>query len=288
MITLPSLLEGRCISALRLESGLHPVRLLAAKEALETVTSPRRSVWLLGLFVMFALGSLALILKATGGSYMLNNQALSTLLGLITGLGAVFATVAGTDAIAGEQERGSWTSLLVAPLSSRQIVRGKLAAPLAAWGAILILTVPALWALGSTTSRFTLQALGVVAVGTPVVLGFGFLAFGLAARLSSGPWALSLSLGALGLAASPIVWDQELGARSLGAAFETIDPFWGALRFYDAVANQPQTWDQHGAYALPGLVWLVVTSRFALASHRHVQWRGPQSIGAKFHVWPIW
>ena len=274
MIDVSNFMDGRYISGSNADNPPNPTRLLAAKEAMETLASPRRFLWLLGLLALFTLGALPLILKPTGGSYMLNHQALSSLLGLVTGFGAVFAIVAGSDAVAGEQERGSWTSLIVAPLSSREIVLGKLVGPLAAWGAILVPTVPALWALGSTNSSFALQALALGVVGTPVVLGFGFLAFGLGARLSSVPWALSLSLGALGLFVSPLVWGQHFSATALGEVFEAIDPFSGALRSYDVLANQPQAWAQHAAYALPGFVWLVMTFRFALASHKRLSWRG--------------
>jgi len=272
VISFPNFQEGRCVSTLSADSPANPMRLLAAKEIVETLASPRRYLWLLGLFAVFTLGSLPLILKPTGESFILNNGALSNLLGLITGLGAVFAIIAGSDAVAGDQARGAWISLVVAPLSVREIVLGKLVAPIAAWAAISVPTLPAVWALSSANSGFALQALALGLVGTPVALGFGFLAFGLGARLSSVPWALSLSLGALGIAVSPLVWGHDVGARAFHAAFEIIDPFSGALRFYDAVANQSQASARHAAYALPGFVWFVVTFRFALASQSYVLW----------------
>ena len=243
------------------------VRLIARKEAAEIVTSPRGLAWLLVL--TGALSAFSLLFVANTELSLLDNaQVVYDMLGVVTALGALLAVIAGADAIAGERERSSLMPLLLAPISRRQIVLGKLGGPLAAWAAMLALAVPYVWAVGSTGQNLLPGLIALALLGTPVVLGFGFLALGLGARLGSARTALSLSLTGLVLSASPLLLGPSLRQSAVGRAFDAVNPFSGALNAYDAVVIDSQGLLAQGAHVLPVAAWLGLTLLFALSSVR--------------------
>ena len=263
----PAVIGPQRIAAVHAVPRLHPVRLIARKEAFEIVASPRGRAWLLMLTVVLS-GFSLLFVANTELSLLDNAQVVYQMLGIVTGLGALLAVVAGSDSIAGERERGSLMPLLVAPVSRRDIVFGKLGGPFAAWAVMLLLALPYLWAVGSTGQNLVSGAIILALLGTPVVLGFGFLALGLGARLASARAALSLGLTLLVLSASPLLLGPSLRQSTIGRAFDAVNPFSGTLNAYDAVVIDSQSILQQGMHALPVMVWLVATLLFALGSVR--------------------
>jgi len=266
MTTVPDVLDRHPDKSVN-PAPYSPVRLIARKEASEIVTSPRGLAWLLVL--TGALSGFSLLFVANTELSLLDNaQVVYDMLGVVTVLGALLAVIAGADAIAGERERGSLMPLLLTPVSRRQIVLGKLGGPLAAWVAMLVLALPYLWAVGSTGQNLVSGTLMLTLLGTPVVLGFGFLALGLGATLGSARTALSLSLTGLVLSASPLLLGASLRQSAVGRAFDAINPFSGALNAYDAVVIDSQSLFAQGLHALPVLAWLCITLLFALSSVR--------------------
>lgn len=242
-----------------------PVRLIAAKEASELLASTRGLSWLAMLTAVLSAFSL-LFVANTELSLLDNAQVVYDMLGVVTVLGALLAVVAGADAIAGERERGSLMPLLLAPVSRRQLLLGKLGGPLAAWATMLVLAGPYLWAVGSSGQNLVSGGVILALLGTPVVLGFGFAALGLGARLGSSRTALSLCLTGLVLSASPLLLGPSLRQSVIGRVFDAVNPISGALNAYDAVVIDSQSILAQGAHALPVVAWLVLTLWFAIRS----------------------
>lgn len=267
MTVAPTITDPKPIATIQPVTRFRPVRLIARKEASEIVASPRGRAWLLALTVVLS-GCSLLFVANTELSLLDNAQVVYQMLGIVTGLGALLAVVAGSDSIAGERERGSLMPLLVAPVSRRDIVFGKLGGPFAAWIVMLVLALPYLWAVGSTGQNLVSGAIVLALLGTPLVLGFGFLALGLGARLASARAALSLALTLLVLSASPLLLGPSLRQSSIGRAFDAVNPFSGALNAYDAVVIDSQSILQQGMHIVPVIVWLAATLLFALRSVR--------------------
>lgn len=240
-------------------------QVIFAKEAGEILVSSRGRLWLLlltGVLSAFAL----LFVANTELSLLDNAQVVYDMMGLITALGALLALLAGVDAIAGERERGSLVPLLLAPISRGGLVAGKLGAPLAAWAAMLVLALPYLWAVGSTGQNLFTGGLALVLLGTPVVLGFGFLGLALGASLQSQRTALSVSLIALTLSASPVLLGPSLRQSTIGRVFDAVNPFSGAMNAYDAVVIDSQSLLSQGLHALPVITFLILTLWLARTS----------------------
>ena len=241
------------------------VRLIATKEAGELLASPRGLAWLAMLTAVLSAFSL-LFVANTELSLLDNAQVVYTMLGVVTVLGALLAVVAGADAIAGERERGSLMPLLLAPVSRRQLLLGKLGGPMAAWATMLVLAGPYLWAVGSSGQYLFSGGVILALLGTPVVLGFGFAALGLGARLGSSRTALSLCLTGLVLSASPLLLGPSLRQSAIGRAFDAVNPISGALNAYDAIVIDSQSILTQGVHALPVVAWLALTLWFAIRS----------------------
>jgi ABC-type transport system involved in multi-copper enzyme maturation permease subunit len=241
---------------------MNAVGLLARKEAGELLLSSRGLGWLLAVSVVLS-GFGLLLIGSQELSLLDNAQVVYDMLGIVTGLGALLAVAAGADAIAGERERGSLLPLLLAPIPRGGLLLGKIAGQAAAWAVMLVLAMPYLWAVGSTGQNMIGGGIALVLLGTPVALGFGFLALGLGARLGSSRGTLMPCLILLLLSASPLLLGPSLRQSAIGVAFDTVNPFSAALNAYDAVVIDGQGAASQVWHGLVALIWLAGTAAFA-------------------------
>ena len=249
---------------------MSPALLIARKESGELLKSGRGLAWLLALSVILSVLSLLLV-SNTELSLLDNAQVVYMMMGTITALGALLAVVLGSDAIAGERERGSLAPLLLAPLSIDEIVFGKIGGQVLAWAVTFVLALPYVWAVGSSGQNLA-QAVGYLALfGTPVVLGFGFYALGLSARFGTVRGALISSLITLMLLASPLLLGPSLRQSAVGRAFDAVNPFSAAVNSFDSavIDSQPLAM-QLGRLALAA-AWLGAAYWFARRSVRNME-----------------
>ena len=88
--------------------------------------------------------SLLTYLAATNRELNLLDQkdTLKLVMQVAIGVGVAMTLLLSADAVSGERERRTLDSLLLTPVSSRQIAMGKLVAALSVWFAILAVAVP--------------------------------------------------------------------------------------------------------------------------------------------------
>ena len=249
---------------------MNPIILIARKESGELLLSGRGIAWLLALSIVMSVLSLLLV-SNTELSLLDNAEVVYMVMGTVTALGALLAVVLGSDAIAGERERGSLLPLLLAPVTPSQIVFGKMGGQAAGWMVMYLLSLPYVWAVGSSGQNLV-QAVAYLALfATPVVLGFGFLGIGLSARLRHVRSALLTGLIALMLLASPLLLGPSLRQSGIGKLFDAVNPFSAALNTFDSVVIDSQPLTVQGTHLAVTLVWLVVTALFAVRSMRKME-----------------
>jgi hypothetical protein len=107
-------------------------------------------------------------------------------------------------------------------------------------------------------------------LGTPVVLGFGFLSMGLGARLAMVRGALVMGLIVLLLSASPLLLGASLRQAVIGRAFDAVNPFSAALNAYDAIIIDSQPLSAQGLHFSVTLLWLGLTLWLAVRSFRRL------------------
>jgi ABC-type transport system involved in multi-copper enzyme maturation permease subunit len=243
--------------------------LIARKEAGELLLSARGLSWLL--VVAIVLSGFALLLVGDTELGLLDNaQVVYDMVGVAIAVGALIAVVAGIDAIGGERERGSLVPLLLAPLPRAALFLGKLGGLLVTWMAMFAVTLPYLWAVGSTGQNLGAGVVALAVLGTPVVLAFGAFALGLGARLGSVAGALAAALTVLVLSASPLVIGPGLRRTAIGAAFDLVNPFSAALNAVDAIVIDSEPLIAQVAALSVTVAWALVAIWFAWTGMRRL------------------
>lgn len=246
--------------------------LIAKKERRALLQNQRGLAWLLaytGILSAFAL----LLISNQELSLLDNAQVVYMMAGTVTAAGALIAVIMGADAYAGERERGTLVPLLTAPISTSELLKGKAVGLASAWGIMYLLATPYLWAVGAGGQNLGQAIFYLGLFGTPVVLGFGYLAMALSARSGSVMSSLLTSLIVLLFSASPLLIGPGLRNSAIGKALDAVNPFSGALNTYDAVIidSDPLT-SQLGRLALV-LIWLGLMFAVARLSARRPVFR---------------
>lgn len=243
--------------------------IIARKEAGELLLSRRGLSWLTA--VATALSGFALLLVSDTELSLLDNaQVVYDMAAIVTALGSLLALVVGIDTVAGERERGSLVPLLLTPVSRSAILFGKLGGVAIAWTVMYGLSLPYLWAVGSTGQNM-LDGMAIAALlGTPVVLAFGFFGMGLGSRTGSARTALLSGLVMLALSASPLLLGPSLRQSAIGKMFDAVNPYSAAVNAYDAIIIDSQSIATQGVNFLVVMAWLLVALWFARTGFRKI------------------
>lgn len=251
---------------------MNPTSLIAQKERAALLQNQRGLAWLLafsGVLSAFAL----LLISNRELSLLDNAQVVYMMTGTVTAAGAVIAVILGADAFAGERERGTLVPLLTAPITTNQLLMGKALGLLNAWGVMYLLALPYLWAVGAGGQNL-LQAIFYLALfGTPVVLGFGYLAMALSARSGSVMTSLLTSLIVLLFSASPLLIGPGLRNSTIGKALDWVNPFSGALNTFDAVIIDSDPFSGQIPRLVLVLFWLLLMFLAARVTARRPTFR---------------
>ena len=251
---------------------MNPTSLIAQKERAALLQNQRGLAWLLafsGVLSAFAL----LLISNQELSLLDNAQVVYMMNGTVTAAGAVIAVILGADAFAGERERGTLVPLLTAPITTSQLLMGKALGLLNAWGVMYLLALPYLWAVGAGGQNLFQAMFYLALFGTPVVLGFGYLAMALSARSGSVMSALLTSLIVLLFSASPLLIGPGLRNSAIGKALDWVNPFSGALNTFDAVIIDSDPFNGQIPRLVLVLSWLVLMFLAAQATARRPTFR---------------
>lgn len=228
---------------------------IACKECRLLLRSRRGLLWLLVYSLLLSAFSLLLV-SNTELSLLDNAQVVYMMSGTVLGAGSLMAAILGSDAYAGEKERGTLVPLLCAPIRPGTLLAGKALGLLSAWGVLYLVAAPYVWAVGASGQNFGAAEIYLALFGTPVVLGFGYLAMALSARTGSVLAALLSTVTLLMLAASPLLIGPGLRNSIVGRALDTVNPFAGALNTLDSVIIDSEPFSAQAARILLVAAWL--------------------------------
>lgn len=231
--------------------------IIASKESAQMLRSQKGLLWLLtfsGLLSAFSL----LLVSNTELSLLDNAQVVYMTAGTVLAAGALLAAILGSDAYAGEKERGTLVLLLCAPIPPNALLAGKALGMLAAWGVMFAVSIPYLWAVGVSGQNLGGALVYLALFGTPVVLGFGYLAMAMSARTGSVMTSLLSTVTLLMLAASPLVIGPGLRSTAIGRALDAVNPFAGALNTFDSVIIDSDPFSSQTARLFLVMTWLVL------------------------------
>lgn len=244
---------------------IKPTLLIARKECDAVLREQRGLIWLLAFSGVLSTLSLLLV-SNTELSLLDNAQVVYMMAGTITAAGAVVAVILGSDAFAGERERGTLVPILSAPINHGQLLMGKVLGLLLAWGVMYVLAMPYMWAMGACGQNLVQAVIYLAVFGTPVVLGFGYLATALSARTGSVMTSLLSTLILLMLAASPLLIGPGLRNSLIGRALDAVNPFACALNTFDSVIIDSEPVSRQLTRLVPVFLWLGITFLMARRS----------------------
>ena len=241
---------------------------IAYRESAQMLLSQRGPMWLMvysGLLSAFSL----LLVSNTELSLLDNAQVVYMMSGTILAAGSLLVTIMGSDAYAGEKERGTLVPLLCAPVSANVLLAGKALGLLSAWGIMFAVAMPYLWAVGASGQNLGATLLYLAFFGTPVVLGFGYLAMALSARTGSVLTSLLSTITLLMLLASPLLIGPGLRGSAIGRALDAVNPFAGAINTFDSVIIDSEPFSAQLARLSLVVAWLVFCLLAARRSAGH-------------------
>ncbi len=189
----------------------------------------------------------------------------------------LISLIIGANAISGEREGGTFESLLVTPVSRRQIILGKFLAALSPWPIILAISTVYMGLLAPSTQFFWLALLLAGVLGSLLVIisaGFGLL---VSIYSNSNRSSLSISLVVLLLSLVETQLPSSGQTGNVGRLFKRINPIESTLQVTEKVLvnnrtiaemNNPSGTEGFWLASPLVLTMLVLTLLFAL---RHSQ-----------------
>jgi ABC-2 type transport system permease protein len=207
---------------------------LIKKECVEEIISSRGASFYLvgcGVLSVFSL----LLVSNTELSLLDNAQAVYIMSAIIIALALLIAVIRGSDGFAGERERETLETLLITPVSPAGVAIAKLMALIFSWWVVFILSIPYLWAVGSTGQNLLPAFQYLLVAGTLLVVIFGGFTLALSARMKTFKGTLSIGLTAFLLCGSPILLGPSLRQSTVGRIIDLINPFADALNMIDSV-----------------------------------------------------
>jgi ABC-2 type transport system permease protein len=187
-------------------------------------------------------------------------------------VGVLATLVVSADGISGERERGTLETLLVAPVSRRSIIAGKLIAALTLWFATFLISIPYLWVLGSEVGILgPALALGFC-VGTLLAIGLGSIGLLISAACNSNKTSIVASIFLLLIlfaptqlpSGSPQAWFFEVLLRA--------NPVASGLTYMSSLLVEGHDWTQDLSYLItPLLAAIIAGGALILAGPRLVR-----------------
>jgi ABC-type transport system involved in multi-copper enzyme maturation permease subunit len=212
---------------------------LIKKETLEDFLTARGVFSLIVASVVLSAFSILLV-SNTELSLLDNAQAVYLMVSIILALASLVAIIQGSDGFAGERDRATLETLMLTPMTGQGLAAAKLTAMLFSWLILFVLSIPYLWAVGTTGQNLWAAVEYLSLTGTLLVLIFGGLALTLSAKVKSFRGVLSIGLTVFLFSGSPVLLGPALRQSAVGQMIDLINPFADALNTLDSVVIDSQ------------------------------------------------
>jgi ABC-2 type transport system permease protein len=220
-----------------------------------------RDLWLAGrglplAFVYSLLLSIITYLVATNTAlnFLEQRESVNLTLQVALAVGALLALLAAADAVSGERERGTLETLLLAPVSRRDLLLGKLGAAFSLWAAAFALTVPYVWFIGRGAGIVGVALAVGALVGT--LLAVFLVSLGGLVSVFARSNRISLSLGLFFLLAlfAPTQLPSSAQRGWLGEALLRANPMTAGEHYVGKLLVDGHAWTQDASWlASPGV-----------------------------------
>jgi ABC-2 type transport system permease protein len=227
---------------------------------------------------------LSVITYLAGTNQVLNlleqREAVNLTLQIAVAVGVLVTLVVSADAISGERERGTLETLLLAPVSRRAIVVGKLIAALSVWLAAFLVSIPYIWVLGRGVSIVVPALLLDFLVGTLLAVALAALGLLVSALSDSNKFSLSVSLFLLFALFAPTQLPGGSPQGWFGNLLDRLNPVAAGMHYITAVLVHGHGWTKDLSYLTsPLLTAILAGGTLAVAGSRIISLHGRTSKG---------
>lgn len=216
-----------------------------------------RDLWVGGRGLVLSFGFsvlVALIAYLTATNTALNfleqRESVNLTLQVAVAVGGLLTLLAAADAVSGERERGTLETLLLTPVSRRQVLTGKLLAALTLWLAAFVITVPYVWFLGRGVGVVRDALVTGFVVGT--LLAVFLASLGLVISLFSNSNRVSLSVSLFLLLALFAPTQLPSGAQQgwAGDLLLRVNPITAGERYVGKIVTSGHAWSEDVSWLL--------------------------------------
>ena len=195
----------------------------------------RGSAWIIAASLIFSLVAY-LLLTDKELSLLDQGEMLFTLGEVIIALGIAMSAVSASSAISSEIESGTLESLLLTPITHRQIAIQKMFSIVTIWAILYLVSIPYLIVVASGTNLALSAVLYVGLYGTLLVTAISMISIVISWRLKSSKNSIMTTLMiVLILLAPSLFFGTSLKKTDFGLALENINPVSHAMNSMDSV-----------------------------------------------------
>jgi ABC-2 type transport system permease protein len=249
--------------------------MLYRHEIVGSFYSWRGSAWIIAASLIFSLVAY-LLLTDKELSLLDQGEMLFTLGEVIIALGIAMSAVSASSAISSEIESGTLESLLLTPVTHRQIAIQKMFSIVTIWAILYLVSIPYLIVVASGTNLALSAVLYVGLYGTLLVTAISMISIVISWRLKSSKNSIMTTLMiVLILLAPSLFFGTSLKKTDFGLALENINPVSHAMNSMDSVlVDNEQTFLQQISHIWPviafalicALIFIVFTRKFEVKS----------------------
>jgi ABC-2 type transport system permease protein len=216
-----------------------------------------RDLWLGGRGLALSFGFsllIALIAYLTATNTALNfleqRESVNLTLQVAIAVGGLLTLLAAADAVSGERERGTLETLLLTPVSRRQVLTGKLLSALSLWVAAFVITAPYVWFLGRGVGVVRDGLVTGFVVGSLVACFLASLGLVISLLCNSNRVSLSVSLFLLLALFAPTQLPSSAQQGWAGELLLRINPITAGEHYVGKVITNGHAWDEDVSWLL--------------------------------------
>jgi ABC-2 type transport system permease protein len=246
---------------------------LTLKEIKENFYSMKAMLWLFGVSLIFTGMSISFIsVKELG--LMAQSEILVTMTKIVIGVALLIAIILSSVSLSNEREQSTLESLLLTPVTNKDIILAKIFAILAIWVMIYLVSVPYLIVLGYGTQLVVTNIVLVFVLGTIIVAIFSMIAISLSIVIRSSKNAMILSILIFIVTASPLLLSTTMKKSGFGRVFDMISPISNVLNLSKEVLIRHIAFIDMGPYLIPLLTSSLVVVGILIKSIRKLSFEG--------------
>ncbi|HEX9317971.1 MAG TPA: ABC transporter permease subunit [Nitrososphaeraceae archaeon] len=219
----------------------------------------RGSVWIIAAALIFSLVAY-LLLTDKELSLLDQGEMLFTLAEVIFALAIIMSAVSASSTISTEIESGTFESLLLTPVTHRQIATQEMLSIITIWGILYLVSIPYLITVANGTNLAVSAVLYVGLYGTMLVTGISMISIAISWRLKSSKNSIMTTLMIVLILLSPsLFFGTSLKKTDFGLALENINPFSHAVNSLDSVlVDNEQLLSQQISHIWPTIAFTVI------------------------------